>query len=172
MLKTCYTLAFALAFNCLSAQLPSTNDLYKTILSQDSLLFQRGFNTCDINQFESLISPDFEFYHDIGGKSDRAKFFSDLKAGLCGAPESYQARRELVAASTEIYPLYQSGVLYGAIQIGIHKFYETQKGKAEVFTSIARFNHLWLLEGATWKLSRSLSFDHIKAGETPQTPKN
>jgi len=39
--------------------------LYKTIISKDSLLFNVGFNTCDISQFENLLSDDFEFYYDL-----------------------------------------------------------------------------------------------------------
>lgn len=39
--------------------------LYKTIISKDSLLFNVGFNTCDISQFENLLSDDFEFYYDM-----------------------------------------------------------------------------------------------------------
>ena len=60
-----------------SAQVESSSVLYKTILEKDSLLFNIGFNTCDISQFEKLLSENFEFFHDKSGISDRKKFLSD-----------------------------------------------------------------------------------------------
>ena len=149
------------------SQKEKNSELYKTIMSRDSLLFNIGFNTCDISQFENLYSDSFEFYHDKDGPSDKAVFLTNLKKGLCRSVETYKARRYLVPNSTEIYPLYQKGVLYGAIQMGIHQFYEKSAGKNESianakenFGSTARFTHLWLLENGVWKLKRSLSYDH------------
>lgn len=143
-----------------SAQVDVHSDLYKTILSQDSLLFQVGFNTCDIHQFEVLLSEKFEFFHDKGGISDKDKFLSDLKNGLCQSPGTYQSRRELIPGSTQVFPLYENGKLYGAIQTGEHRFYENIQGKPERFASTARFTHVWILENGTWKLSKGLSYDH------------
>jgi CubicO group peptidase (beta-lactamase class C family) len=134
--------------------------LYKTIMSKDSLLFNVGFNTCNIKQFEDLLTEDFEFFHDKDSISNKTRFLYNLKNGLCGSPTTYQSRRELVDGSTEIYPLYKKGVLYGAIQIGSHRFYETSAGKPEQFGSFAKFTHVWLLQNKVWKLSRSLSYDH------------
>lgn len=141
--------------------------LYKTIISKDSLLFNVGFNTCDISQFENLLSDKFEFYHDKDSISNKAQFLHNLKNGLCISPTTYQSRRELVDGSTEIYPLYKKGVLYGAIQTGIHRFYETSAAKNEpllkkneVLGDTARFTHVWILENGIWKLKRSLSYDH------------
>jgi hypothetical protein len=48
-------------------QVDKTSALYKTIKEKDSLLFNIGFNNCDIKQFESRISENFEFYHDQAG---------------------------------------------------------------------------------------------------------
>ncbi len=141
-------------------QVEKISDLYKNILSKDSLLFSVGFNTCDISQFENLLSNDFEFFHDKGGISNKQKFINDLKNGLCQSPENYQSRRELVPESTEIFPLYQNNSLYGAIQKGNHRFYETIEGNPEKYAGSARFTHVWLVENGTWKLSKSLSFDH------------
>lgn len=134
--------------------------LYKTIMSKDSLLFNVGFNTCNIKQFEDLLTDDFEFFHDKDSISDKARFLKNLKSGLCGSPTTYQSRRELVDGSTEIYPMYKKGVLYGAIQIGTHRFYETSTGNPEQFGSIAKFTHVWLLKNKEWKLARSLSYNH------------
>lgn len=149
------------------SQEEKTSALYQTIMSRDSLLFNVGFNTCDISQFENLLSDNFEFYHDKDSISDKALFLKNLKKGLCGSIGTYQSRRYLVPNSTEVYPLYKKGVLYGALQNGIHQFYEKSVGKNESlanakehFGSTARFTHIWLLENGVWKLKRSFSYDH------------
>ena len=142
------------------AQVAKNSDLYKIILSKDSLLFNAGFNTCDISQFENLLSEKFEFFHDKDGISDKKKFLNDLQNGLCGNPSNYQARRELLPKSTEIYALYNKGNLYGAIQEGVHQFFEKQLNKPEQFGSSAKFTHVWLIENGEWKLTKSLSYEH------------
>lgn len=142
-----------------AAQADSNSELTKIILSKDSLLFQVGFNTCNVAQFDALLSEKFEFFHDIGGVSDKAKFLNDLKNGLCKSPETYQSRRELIPGSTQVFPLYENGKLYGAIQYGEHRFYEFMNGK-ERFASTAKFTHVWILENGTWKLNKGLSYDH------------
>jgi CubicO group peptidase (beta-lactamase class C family) len=142
------------------AQVDKNSDLYKIILSKDSLLFNVGFNTCNISQVESLLSENFEFFHDKDGISDKNKFLNDLRNGLCGNPTNYQTRRELLPENTEIYALYNKGNLYGAIQEGVHQFFERQTNQSEKFGSSAKFTHVWLLESGEWKLTKSLSFDH------------
>ena len=155
------------------SQETQNSELYKTIMSRDSLLFTIGFNTCDFSQFENLFSDQLEFYHDKGGLSNKAEFLQTFKSGLCGSPDTYRSRRELVAGSTKIYPLYNKGVLYGAIQEGIHLFYETTTAKGqpllkqnEKLVGKAKFNHLWILENNVWKLKRSLSYDHEATNTT------
>lgn len=141
------------------SQAEETSGLYETLKEKDSLLFTVGFNTCDINQFEMLVSDDFEFYHDQAGVTSTKKaFIEGIRAGLCKL--DYRARRALVTNSLAVYPLTKNGVLYGAVQTGEHRFYALEKGKAEHLTSIAKFTHLWLLENGDWKLSRGLSYDH------------
>ncbi|MEO7977835.1 serine hydrolase [Flavobacterium sp.] len=134
--------------------------LYKTIMSKDSLLFNVGFNTCDVSQFENLLSDNFEFYHDKDSIQDKDLFLKIIRKGLCSSTKAYQARRDLVEGSTEIYPLAKNGVLYGAIQMGIHQFFEPSPGQKDKFGSTARFTHVWLLENGIWKLKRSFSYDH------------
>ena len=53
-----------------SAQTEKSSDLYQIIKEKDSLLFNIGFNNCDISQFENLVSEQFEFYHDQSGITD------------------------------------------------------------------------------------------------------
>ncbi|TRX01740.1 serine hydrolase [Flavobacterium gawalongense] len=138
------------------AQVDKNSDLYKAIISKDSLLFNVGFNTCDISQFENLLSNNLKFYHDKDGISDKTKFLYDLKNGLCKNPETRQVKRILVKESTKIFPLYKNGMLYGAVQQGEHLFYEKQENQP----GIAKFTNVWQLENGDWKLATSLSFDH------------
>lgn len=133
------------------AQIEETSELFVTLKSKDSLLFEVGFNQCDISQFEKLVAEDFEFYHDkVGIDNSKADFVASLREGLCQNGNN-STHRELVKHSLEVFPLYNNGNLYGALQRGKHRFYETT----------ARFTHLWLLEGSEWKLARVLSFDHL-----------
>ena len=118
--------------NTSSAQVAKTSELYKILKAKDSLLFNVSFNNCDISQIENLISEDFEFYHDKGGINESKESFIDaIKNGLCVTGEN-STRRELVENSLQVFPLYNNEVLYGAIQIGIHRFYDTT----------AKFTHL------------------------------
>ncbi|WET01080.1 class A beta-lactamase-related serine hydrolase [Flavobacterium sp. YJ01] len=142
------------------SQEEKNSELYKTIMSKDSLLFNIGFNTCDIKQFENLYTEDFEFYHDKDSISDKARFLKTLKSGICSPSRKSNYRRELINGSTEIYPLSKNGILYGAIQMGTHRFYEYSEGKPEEAGSFAKFTHLWLLKNKEWKLARSLSYNH------------
>lgn len=142
------------------AQVDKNSELYKIIISKDSLLFNVGFNTCDITRFENLLSDNFEFFHDKDSISHKTDFIYNLRNGLCFSPTTYQSRRELITESTEIYPLYNENILYGAIQTGNHRFYETISAKKETYAGSAKFTHIWLLENGIWKLSKSLSFDH------------
>lgn len=161
LLITCFFLTTFSAFS----QIEKNSDLYKIILSKDSLLFDVGFNTCDISQFEQLLSTDFEFTHDKDSISNKEKFLEGFKNGLCKSPETYKSRRELVRESTQIYPLYKNKTLYGAIQMGNHRFYETIAGKKETYAGSAKFTHVWSLENKVWKLTRSLSYDHQATDE-------
>src|SRR5688572_29482950 len=89
------SLSLLLASLPLFSQVEKTSVLYRTLKTQDSLLFNVGFNTCDIKPFEDLISKDFEFYHDNSGRIFSKKaFIKQVRDGLCKL--SYQPRRQLV----------------------------------------------------------------------------
>lgn len=156
MKKQLFTFFFFITTFTAIAQVDKNSDLYKAILSRDSLLFDVGFNTCDIKQFENLLSDNLKFYHDKDGISEKTKFLYDLKNGLCKNPETRQVKRFLVTESTEIFPLYKDGFLYGAVQNGQHLFSEERESQA----GIAKFTNVWQLENGEWKLATSFSFDH------------
>lgn len=144
----------------LFGQVSKTSELYKTLKQNDSLLFEVGFNHCDLAPFERLLSVDLEFYHDQGGiLNSKAEFIETLKNGICKS-DDFVARRVLLENTLEVYPLYNNGVIYGAIQQGSHQFFEKPNGRPETKGSIAMFTHLWLLENEQWLLKRILSYDH------------
>lgn len=152
-------LLFFLLPGFLFAQSEKNSDLYKAIKTNDSLMFGVGFNTCNIKQFENLLSEDFEFYHDKSGVINSKKdFIASLKNGLCKS--EYKSSRELIESLMEVFPLEKNGVLYGAIQVGRHRFFETVKG-VKKYRSTARFTHIWVLENGKWKFLRGLSYDHL-----------
>jgi hypothetical protein len=143
-------------------QVEENSEIFQQLKANDSLLFNVGFNHCNTDPFLKLLNEDFEFYHDKGGiTTSKTEFISNFKTGLCKSPSTYQSRRELIEGSLEVFELKNNNVVYGAIQKGIHKFYEKQVGKDETSGSTARFTHLWLLVNNEWKLSRSLSYDHL-----------
>lgn len=147
---------------CANAQVERSSELYQTLKAKDSLLFNVGYNTCDITQFELLLSEQFEFYHDQAGiTASKTTFVSDVKNKLCQL--SYQPKRVLLENSLAVFPLKKNGVLYGAIQTGEHQFYAIEKNKPEYLTSTAKFTHVWVLENGNWKLTKALSYDHKNA---------
>lgn len=153
-------LFFFLFFNIIQAQLPKTDLLYKTIMLKDSLLFSVGFNTCNSKQTEAVLSENLEFYHDKDGFSDKKKFMTDFKNGLCKVPDIYRSKRVLVDKSTQIYPMFKDGKVYAAVQNGEHLFYEKEGKQVEKLVGEAKFTNFWFLEDNDWKLAKSLSFDH------------
>lgn len=132
--------------------------VYDALRLRDSLLFSLVFDHCDTVSLRSLISQDFEFYHDQNGiTSSRAAFFKGV-AALSRNP--YKTKRGVAPNSLEVFPLYEKGQLYGAIQTGRHYFSAVEPGMPERLTSTAVFTHLWILENGNWKLKRVLSYDH------------
>ena len=166
-----YCLLFACCFvTIINGQEADTSKLFRDLQKMDSLLFNIGFNTCDISQFEKLLSEEFSFYHDLSGiTGSKAAFLENTRNGLCKL--NYQPVRKLVPGSLQVFKLTNNGNVYGALQMGVHQFYAKEKDKPMYFTSIARFTHLWLLENGGWKLKQGLSYDHgnknwaVAAGE-------
>jgi hypothetical protein len=142
------------------SQVNESSDLFKILKTKDSLLFNIGFNECELQIQEELMGEDLEFYHDQGGVTlSRNANIESMKKGLCKTGEN-KYLRELVIGSLEVYPLKDNGKIYGAIQMGIHRFYLKKNGKKGNFESIARFIHVWILENGNWILKRIFSYDH------------
>ncbi|MAP55048.1 nuclear transport factor 2 family protein [Altibacter sp.] len=143
-----------------TAQVATSSELFKTLKYNDSLLFDVAFNRCDPAPLHLLIREDLEFYHDQGGiQHSKKEFMETMQKNICGNP-NFKSRRELVPGSLKVFPLYDNGTLYGAIQIGSHRFFESRNGESETPGSTALFTHLWLLKDGNWQLARVLSYDH------------
>ncbi|KGL62945.1 nuclear transport factor 2 family protein [Polaribacter sp. Hel1_85] len=141
----------------LNAQVDKNSDLYKTLKSNDSVIFERTFNLCEVEKLDAIIADNFEFYHDLGGIQNREGFIKAIKDGLCSKPGNN--KRQLVVGSLEVHQLKNNGVLYGAIQKGKHTFLQKQNSEFKT-VGIADFTHLWILEKNQWKLKRVLSYNH------------
>ncbi len=161
-MKNVLTALLIIFTSSLVAQVTHTSDLFLELKKQDSLFFERGFNTCDMVYLDQAIHTDLVFYHDQSGIQDRATFFENTKRYLCSNPTSKPIRK-LQEGSLEVFPMYANGKLYGAIQHGIHFFYIRESGKPDAKTGVARFTHLYLLIDGQWKLKEVLSYDHQPA---------
>lgn len=134
--------------------------LFAELAYQDSVFFDAVFNTCNFEKVGEFITDDFEFYHDKWGlmATSRTEFVESITK-LCGRQKQgidYRARRELVKSSMAVYPLNN----YGAIQMGVHRFYKKTAGIADQLMEVAQFTHVWKNDNGKWKISRVLSYDH------------
>ena len=156
------TAAVLLPTKVISAQVRSpesqaSQQLFADLAAKDTELFDVIFNQCNVKRLSELITEDFEFYHDKSGQVAKSgKEFADGISSMCERQQKgidYRARRVLVRNSLEVYPLNN----YGAVQMGVHRFYPLVKGKPN---EVAKFTHLWKKENGEWKLARVLSYDH------------
>ncbi|MBV1922777.1 MAG: nuclear transport factor 2 family protein [Flavobacteriaceae bacterium] len=144
-----------------NAQVSEETDLYQEILKMDQLIFEDGFNNCKFDSLEGIMHNDMVFYHDKGGISYEEDFMKSMKQNICSSPNRKPIRK-LTDQGFKVFPLYNNGVLYGAIQEGIHEFFIKEPNKELYKTNIARFNHTWVLENKEWKLKVILSYDHLE----------
>ena len=138
-------------------QTPKTSSeagkLFETIKALDHAFFE-AYNKCDVPKMASLFTDDVEFYHEKRGVVTSRKTVADLlSANLCGDPNN-KVRRELVEGSLRVYAIDN----YGALEVGEHRFYLTQKGQEEKLDGIGQFTNLWQLKDGEWKMSRVLSY--------------
>ncbi|MEO0339879.1 MAG: serine hydrolase [Bacteroidota bacterium] len=152
-------LCFTILFGNAKAQIKSSDALFIELKKQDSLLFELSFNQCKLEFLEQITSDELRFYHDQSGKVDKAAFFASIQQNICSNP-NLKPIRKLEEGSLEVYPLYENGQLYGAIQSGIHHFYIRELGKEDRWTSTAKFTTVWMQEDGRWQMHDVLSFDH------------
>jgi hypothetical protein len=152
ILASCLGTACSVSKNVAAAtgDQPASAELYKTIAHMDSLLFN-AFNNRDFDKFQTLFTPDLEFYHDKGGLTNYDQTVASLKNT---AANNSDLKRELVPGSLEVYPLKE----YGAMQIGMHRFCHTENGKPDC--GVFKFVHIWKLQDGEWKITRVVSYGH------------
>jgi hypothetical protein len=128
--------------------------LFDAIAAQDKRLFD-AYNGCDLKALADIVSDDLEFYHDQTGLSrGRDAFLDAVKLNICG-----KVHRELVPGTLEAYPL----KTYGAVEIGDHVFCNAARPSEcdPARSGMAKFVMLWRQDGAAWKLTRVISYDHV-----------
>ena len=130
--------------------LKPTDDLYKEIAHQDSILFN-AFNNRDIETFKNKFTTDLEFYHDKGGLTNLDYTVESLKRT---AAQNNGLRRDLVPGSLEVYPIPN----YGAVQIASHTFCHQENGKQDCGTF--KLVHVWHKTPEGWKITRVVSVGH------------
>ena len=134
--------------------------LYEEILAADAEFFKAFFDTCDIETVRRSVTDDFEMFHDKGGRvvTSGAGFIKDAQ-DKCKRQEEgvdFLSTRKLVTETMKVYPLNN----YGAVEVGVHRFYQLLPGKPEKLVEVSQFTHVWKKEESGWKLSRVISFDH------------
>lgn len=143
----------------LTAQISKDNPLYEEIMMYDSLLFEAGFNNCELDVLYRITDSSFEFYHDQSGITyGQENFVNGIKNNICSI--EYRPLRKLVEESTEIHLLKNNGVLYGVIQNGEHEFYAVENNEEPYLTGTAMFTHLWIKKADGWILRYVLSYNH------------
>jgi hypothetical protein len=131
--------------------LAPADELHRTVAALDAALFD-AYNRCELETFGSFFTDDVEFYHDKGGLTrSRQSLVESLKNNICG-----RVRRELLPETLEVYPM--DG--YGAIEMGVHRFYELKGPNPNEPVGEAQFIHLWQHKDGAWKITRVISYDH------------
>lgn len=109
--------------------------------------FFEAYNNCDLEKQASIYSDSIEFFHDKGGlMTSKAEIIEGTKKNICG-----KVTRELVEGSVEVYPIHA----YGAVQIGYHKFFNSQEPDAESIPS--KFITVWRNDNGNWKMAKVIS---------------
>ena len=137
-----------------------TRQQFDEVAAADHALFSAFFDRCDVEALAKMVTDDFEMFHDKNGYMTKSgKEFLDGIRATCARQktgEDYRARREIVAGTLKVYPLNN----YGAIETGVHRFYQLLPGKPEKLVEVSQFTHVWKKEEGVWKLARALSYDH------------
>ncbi|MDV7698687.1 nuclear transport factor 2 family protein [Chryseobacterium soli] len=128
-------------------------ELFNQISKEDSLVFE-AFNQCDTLNYRKHFKDDLEFYHDLGGLTIGIE--NEMKSIREMCSRGNNIRRELVDGSMEVYPLKN----YGAVEIGVHRFYHRNKGQSEKLSGEYKFIHIWQFADGMWKISRIISYGH------------
>lgn len=144
--------------------LPDGAALTEVVRARDAEFFALLFEGCAPERLRTMLTPDFEMYHDRGGvvATNAEMFVADYRQSCTAraAPDAWRSRRELVAPSLNVHPV--PG--FGAIEDGEHLFYERRGDGPERLVGRARFTQVWRLTDDGWRLARVFSYAHGPAG--------
>jgi hypothetical protein len=129
---------------------PADPDLFRTILLQDSLLFD-AFNGRNMDAFQHFFSEELEVYQDNTGVRNYGQSMEAFRS-LFNLP--YVLNRQRIKASIEVYPIRD----YGAIETGLHTFCHTENGKQDCGT--CKFVHIWKQQNGKWFITRIITYGH------------
>ena len=169
ILNTLFILILAVSAPTAYGQASTDPELLRIVQQLDAALFEEGFNQCNLDRLEQIIHPDLDFYHDVGGRQDKAAFMTAMRNNICPDAD-YKPIRKLVPGSQQIFELKDNGRRYGIIQKGDHEFYIKSPGKPLRITGKASFTNTWVQDGEGWQLIESLSYDHSAATKPVTTP--
>lgn len=143
-----------------AAVIPTGPALEDTLAKRDAEFFELFFQGCDPARLRTMVTDDFEFFHDKDGlvATSGDGFIADY-AKSCEAkkkPDAWNSRRELVAGTMKVWPAGS----YGAFEQGEHVFHEREGAGPYKLVGKAAFTQVWKLEDGTWKLARVFSYAH------------
>ena len=131
---------------------PAAPSLLDEISKMDAIVFD-AFNRRDLAKLKTLFTDDLEFYNDRGGLTNYQQAMDTFKKNF---DSPTKVRRELADGTLEVYPVQG----YGAIEIGVHRFYSTEPGQKEALSGTAKFIQVWQKKNGEWKIARVISYDH------------
>lgn len=130
----------------------TVHTLYEKVVNLDRRLFD-AYNRRDLETIEGMFTKDLEFFHDKDGLTG---YLQNIHSFRKLFSEQSHYRRELDTDSLEVYPVRG----YGAMEVGVHRFFTTNPGEPETLTATAKFVHIWVEENGSWRISRVVSYDH------------
>jgi hypothetical protein len=138
----------------------SVDEIAAEVLRAESALYRAVFDDCDADQLSAIVAPELEFFHDKGGQVARSgpEFVSAIRGSCLNqrAGKETKTRRELIPGSMVVHRMGN----YGALAVGMHRFFHLPPGAAEIPTEQARFANLWRFDKESWLLARVFSFEH------------
>ena len=144
----------------LAGAIPEGPALQESIAARDAEFFDLVFEGCDPKRLATMLTDDFEMYHDKGGLvATAAAPFVEQYTKTCeerAKPDAWRSRRELVPGTMKVWPV--PG--FGAIEDGEHVFYERKGDGPEKKVGRARFTQAWKWTPEGWRLARVFSYDH------------
>ncbi|SEK33737.1 protein of unknown function [Maribacter orientalis] len=146
LFKIVIIITLVLVSNILKGQDAENKALYDTIMDLDKTYFT-AYNDCDMKTQSEFYDDDIEFYHDMGGlATDKAELLKSIEKNICG-----KVTRTLIEESVEVHPIKD----FGAVQIGMHKFYNNQEPNA--ISKPTKFIVIWKNTDTKWLMSRVIS---------------